>query len=36
VRDEENEQFPALRRALNDQRYGEVGAQVHREEALIL
>lgn len=36
AREEETEQFPRLRRALNARRYSEVAAQVRREEALIL
>ena len=36
AREEEQEQFPRLRQVLSDQRRGTVGAQVHREEALIL
>jgi hemerythrin superfamily protein len=34
--EEEREQFPRLRAVLSEQRYGQVAAQVHREEALIL
>jgi hemerythrin superfamily protein len=34
--EEEHEQFPRLRATLGEHRYGQVAAQVHREEALIL
>lgn len=36
IREEEDEQFPRLRQTLDAGRFSEVGAQVHREEALIL
>lgn len=36
VREEEDEQFPRLRRVLSERRSSQVAAQVHREEALIL
>lgn len=36
AREEENEQFPKLREMLDERRFGQVAAQVHREEALIL
>lgn len=36
IREEEDEQFPRLRQTLNQQRYAEVSAHVHREEAMIL
>jgi hemerythrin superfamily protein len=34
--EEEREQFPRLRAVLSEQRHGQIAAQVHREEALIL
>lgn len=34
--EEEREQFPRLRAVLTESRFGQVAAQVHREEALIL
>jgi len=36
AREEENQQFPRLRAVLGERKLGQVAAQVHREEALIL
>jgi len=36
AREEEQEQFPRLRQVLGDKKLAQVGAQVHRKEALIL
>ena len=36
AREEEREQFPLLRGMLTERRFGQVAAQVHREEALVL
>jgi hemerythrin-like domain-containing protein len=36
IEEEETEQFPRLREVLSAKRVSEVGAQVHREEALVL
>ena len=36
IRDEEQEEFPRLRQMLREQRYKQVGAQVHREQAMVL
>ena len=36
ARKEEQEQFPRLRQVLGEKKFAQVGAQVHREEALIL
>jgi hemerythrin superfamily protein len=36
AREEEEEQFPRLRQVLDERRFTQVAAQVHREEALIL
>ena len=34
--EEEREQFPRLRSVITERRFGQVAAQVHREEALLL